>query len=115
MDSERNLDSLSPAVLETKEIDGTVVTVYEELPDEFTVNVNQETDVQGISPLCATCNQKYYTKVSSWTESSDYNFGWHPGFKDYNRASGTGLARLQHHLEYLYLTVLSQFRSVLLG
>lgn len=88
VDSERNLDSLSPAVLETKEIDGTVVTVYEELPDEFTVNVNQETDVQGISPFCATCNQKYYTKVSSWTESSDYNFGWHPGFKDYTRASG---------------------------
>ncbi|MGE7947926.1 hypothetical protein [Lysinibacillus sp. NPDC093688] len=75
-------------VLETKEVDGKVVTIYEDLPDTFSVNANQETGEQSISPLCATCNQKVYTKVNTWTESSDYNFGWHPGFSGYNRASG---------------------------
>ena len=91
-DVELNLNTTSPfkanTVLETKEIDGKVLTTYENLPDEFTLNVDQETGEQGISPLCASCNQKVYTKINTWTESSDYNFGWHPGFKDYNRASG---------------------------
>lgn len=91
-DTETDLNSTPPfdtnVVLETKEVDGKVVTIYEDLPETFSVNANEKTGEQSISPLCATCNQLVYTKESTRTVSSDYNFGWHPGFSGYNRASG---------------------------
>ncbi|BAB06801.1 hypothetical protein P4637_05690 [Halalkalibacterium halodurans] len=73
-----------------EEVNGKVTTIYEDLPDEFYVTSENEVSLNepDVTPSCGSCIHKKYTKVSSWTQSSDYNFGWHPGFSGYNRASG---------------------------
>ncbi|MEY9973837.1 hypothetical protein ABH966_004237 [Lysinibacillus sp. RC46] len=108
--AEKNIEEAENGVLPfeqkvkgTEIIDGKRVTVYEDLPDkiityenpitkEKTVLVDNEISSLSvdneISPLCASCDYTVQTKNYQWIEKQDYNFGWHPDFSSYKRASG---------------------------
>ncbi|MCC2249063.1 hypothetical protein JUJ52_03700 [Virgibacillus sp. AGTR] len=80
---------LERELVETNVVDGNVISTYEELPDKFTVpSSNVSSKQSDIGTNCASCNRREYTKISSRVVNSNYNFGWHPDFSGYNRASG---------------------------
>lgn len=74
-----------PAIISTEKIDGTVVNIYSDLPEEFILLNEPANSQNGIGLLCATCYTYKYTKISGPTMVySDTSLGWHPSFGKFN-------------------------------